>query len=478
MALRTEVNRSSDFVRHHIKDIPTTLPTALYRLNLCPRFDLYASCPVCCRLYPQPKDIENQLPTICTARDLDGSECGAELSTTHRRGTRMWRKPIETYSHMRFEAWISELLLRPGVEELLEATHPNSNPNAAMGDVWDASYLGSFPGSNEPNFMDAPPDELRLIMMLHFDFFNPFQMKEAGKKRSVGCFFMVCLNLPPDVRYNPSNAYLVSVVPGPTEAALDEVNNFIKPIVNDMLEIYAPGIWVSKTHKYPHGRRVRGAVAIKSMDIPAARGASGFASHSHTCFCNLCNAKRAQIDSTSLHPFQPRTVVAHRQQVALCENARSLRDQKKIYDQYGVRGVDWLRFPWWDPFKSVVVGPMHWTKNILDKQLRKNMNWSWVLSAGLPEDIPYGIPVISEPEYEWGTAAFLCLDEVGFKNAKLTAPLLHYLCRERGIFDAGFSTPRLIDELNEWVSRCIECARIHLMIEFGFIEKTARNHFS
>ncbi|KAG9097671.1 hypothetical protein FRC06_007326 [Ceratobasidium sp. 370] len=435
-------------IAHHINSFPITLPTALHRLSLSLTFDLYASCPKCCTLYRQSVPMDLSIPEVCTARNLDGADCGAKLSTVHRRGNRTWHKPISRYSHLRFETWVSELLLRPGVEELLEAARPNPNPGPTASDVWDAPYLRAFPDSTQP-FIDSAGD-LRLVMMLHFDFFNPFQNKLAGKIRSVGAFFMVCLNLPPDIRYSASNAYLVAMVPGPTEKSLEEIHHFINPIVDDMLELYSPGIWISRTYKYPRGRRVQAAIAIKSMDIVAARGAGGFASHSHTRFCHLCAATRAEIDRTSLGWFQPRTVEDHRQSVVLWQNAQSLAERKKRYDEHGVRNVGWLRFPWWNPFTSIVIGPMHWTKNILDKQLRQNMEWSWTIPFGIPEAQSRPLQPISTLEYEWGTRALLTLDESGLKNAKLTAPLLHYLCRQRGIFEAGLSSQRLTDELNAW----------------------------
>ncbi|KAG8733241.1 hypothetical protein FRC10_000338 [Ceratobasidium sp. 414] len=450
MTAKTMNDGSADPIRHHLNEIPITLPTALHRLNLSPTFDLYACCLECFTLYPWSTSAESTIPATCTAQNLDGIVCGTELSKTLRRGTRTWQRPTARYSHMRFETWVSELLLRPGFEDMLEAARPNPNPGPVAEDVWDAPYLRTFPGPAHPNFMNVPSTELSLIMMLYFDFFNPFENKTSGKLRSVGCFFMICLNLPPDIRYNPSNCYLVSVVPGPSVPRLEEQHKLITPIVSNMLEMYSPGVWISKTHKYPTGRRVRAAVAIKSMDTEAARGASGFASHSHTCFCHLCSAKLSEIDCSDLTGFHPRMIETHRQIVALWQEAQTLQEQRNIYSEFGVRYIDWLRFSWWDPFASLVPGPMHWGKNMIDKHMRKSMEWNWALPAGVPDLGARAGPPISTLEYEWGCRAFLTLNEADFKSAKLTAPLVHYMCRQRGIFEAGLSSQRLLSDLNDW----------------------------
>lgn len=442
-------SRSQKFIQHHINDIPTTLHTTLQRLNLPPALVLYASCPKCSALYHEGK--ENAIPERCSKANLDGLVCGHELSSTRRRGTRTWQKPIRRYSHMLFESWLSDMLQRPGVEDLLEAARPRQQ--AVMTDLWDAPYMCAFPGPDDPNFFEPPSGELHLGMLLFHDFFNPLHNMESGKKRSIGCFFMVCLNLPPGIRYNASNAYFVSMVPGPAEPSHHDLQEFIEPIVNDMAEVYSPGIWISKTHKYPQGRKVRAAVAVKSMDIPAARAVGGFASHSHTCFCNFCTATRSVIDIPSLESCQLRDIQSHRQLVQLWSNAPSTDARNKLWDLHGVSSTHWLRFPWWDPFACIVIGPMHWTKNVLEKQLRKNMEWSWSLPAGVPSNSSASAPPISELEYDWGQRALAGLSKDEFTNSKLTATLVHYLCVERGIFEAGLSSLRLLDDLNKWVSK-------------------------
>ncbi|KAG8749468.1 hypothetical protein FRC12_013404 [Ceratobasidium sp. 428] len=120
MALKIEMHRSEEFIRQHVADIPSTLPTTLHRLNLCPKFDLYACCPGCKKLYPCSNIKDQLLPTLCGAKDLDGKSPA---------------KTIETYSHMRFETWVSELVMREGVENLLESARPNYKPGATMKDV-------------------------------------------------------------------------------------------------------------------------------------------------------------------------------------------------------------------------------------------------------------------------------------------------------------------------------------------------------
>ncbi|KAG9084185.1 hypothetical protein FRC06_004183 [Ceratobasidium sp. 370] len=115
---------------------------------------------------------------------------------------------------------------------------------------------------------------------------------------------------------------------------------------------------------------------------------------------------------------------------------------------------------------------MHWGKNMIDKHMRKSMEWNWALPAGIPDLGARAGPPISTLEYEWGCRAFLTLNEADFKSAKLTAPLIHYMCRQRGIFEAGLSSQRLLSDLNDW------CRNVGIIDANGQLTQMARNKYS
>ncbi|EUC60721.1 transposase family Tnp2 protein [Rhizoctonia solani AG-3 Rhs1AP] len=398
LAAELQGARAPSFMDQHIREIPSTLPIALARLNLPPRLQYYVSCPKCSTLYPQRIGVE--VPTKCTSRNVDNQLCDRELFTNEYRGSKSRKRPEQRYSHQLFEDWLGELLLRPGTEKAIMSARPSLKE--IMTDVWDAPYLSSFSTNGKDNFFEAPDDELRLCMLIFHDGFNPLGNSAGGKVRSVGSFYMICMNLPADIRYDTAYAYLTAVIPGPAEPSKEDLHHFVRPIADDMLEMYDPGIMI-KTHDYPNGRRVRVVVPIGSMDIPAARGFAGFAGHSHTCFCHLCTAILSQIHHVNLDLFQLRSMDTHRAQVAAWASAPDGCSRDKYFKENGVRSSEWLRFEWWNAFAATVVGPMHWSKNILEKHLRRAMGWSWSLTTGIPGTPSLGRP-ITQLEYEWGVS--------------------------------------------------------------------------
>ncbi|KJA19404.1 hypothetical protein HYPSUDRAFT_143849, partial [Hypholoma sublateritium FD-334 SS-4] len=97
-----------------------------------------------------------------------------------------------------------------------------------MRDIFDGEMLRNFKGPDGEHFSCGGEDgEGRYAFSLCIDFFNPLGNKQAGKKKSVGLISLVCLNLPPDLRYKAENMFLFGVVPGPTEPPLDCLNHYL-----------------------------------------------------------------------------------------------------------------------------------------------------------------------------------------------------------------------------------------------------------
>ncbi|OCH84867.1 hypothetical protein OBBRIDRAFT_698061, partial [Obba rivulosa] len=135
--------------------------------------------------------------------------------------------PIRTYLHQGMQRWVGRLLCRPGMEELLDAPQNRTPRSEQMSDIWDGPVLVSFEGHDSRKFMDAPKGEARLIFSLAVDGFNPYQSKESKANVTCTAIYMVCLNLPPDIRYLPENVYLVGIIPGPTKPSLSQINHFL-----------------------------------------------------------------------------------------------------------------------------------------------------------------------------------------------------------------------------------------------------------
>lgn len=89
-------------------------------------------------------------------------------------------------------------------------------------DIWDAPGLRELLEELNPAcpFFKVPGNESRLIFSLNMN-------KQGGKKVLTGGIYIVCLNLPPAIRYNMENMFLVGIIPGPHEPSLYQINYIV-----------------------------------------------------------------------------------------------------------------------------------------------------------------------------------------------------------------------------------------------------------
>ena len=106
----------------------------------------------------------------------------------------------------------------------------SSTPSKEMKDIFDGEILRNFKGFDGQLFTTSG-EEGRYVFSLCVDYFNLLGNKQAGKKKSIGLISLVCLNLPPDMRYKPENMFLFGIIPGPSEPLLTSLNHYLCPLV-------------------------------------------------------------------------------------------------------------------------------------------------------------------------------------------------------------------------------------------------------
>jgi Transposase family tnp2 len=304
-------------------------------------------------------------PDTCNHLEFQGGKkCGTSLLKPRHVNGHTIHLPIKPFIAFSFKDWLGGLLSRSGFEEKMDnAWVPSTNsltPSKEMRDIFDGEILRNFKGFDGQHFRTS--GEGRYAFSLCVDYFNPLGNKQAGKKKSIGMISLVCLNLPPDMRYKPENMFLFGIIPGPNEPPLTCLNHYLRPLVDMLLEFWFTGIRFSRTCAYYYGRVVRCALICVVSDLPAARKINGFASIHHTQMCAMCHCTRQKHDSLNdsfVTLGTRRTNEEIRNSAQLYLDAVNEKERSEAVHNSGIRWSELLRLPYFDASCFVVVDAMH-----------------------------------------------------------------------------------------------------------------------
>jgi hypothetical protein len=321
-----------------------------------------AICPGCGTSYP----LQNGgIPSVnrCEARGgHDSNTCGRELCYTRGNQT----KPLLLLRRRCLGDWLQGLLGRHGILEKVESVWRKAQrrPPDIVEDIWDGSFIRTLIGPDKSSPISLIPEkEIRVLLSLSVDWFNPFHNKIAGKTASTGVIFMTCLNLPPEERCKEENIFFVSVLPGRKQQPY--LDGVLSPLVNELLQYWEDGVYFAGLPSDSEPRLVRCALVQLICDLPAARKIAGFPSHSATCHCSVCFSTRQKMDFSSGYDQKMRRNLedhmsrARNYKAILETDGRRAAESLLKTDPRAVRWSPLNELPYWDPIRCTVIDTMH-----------------------------------------------------------------------------------------------------------------------
>ena len=131
-----------------------------------------------------------------------------------------------------------------------------------MFDIYDGRIWKGFM-DDDCLFFTKEHADTHLGLIINMDWFQPFD----SSLYSVGVIYAVICNLPRTERYKSYNILTLAVIPGPKELKLHEINNYLYPIINQLVHLWSGYNIV--THENKSGCFIRGAIIGYSNDVPA-----------------------------------------------------------------------------------------------------------------------------------------------------------------------------------------------------------------
>lgn len=206
---------------------------------------------------------------------------------------------------------LKEMSTRTGFLAICEAWRDRCKgmPPATLGDIYDGRVWKSQHVIDGRPFLSVPNN---LCLGLNIDWFNPFDETPY----SAGAIYLTVFNLPRTERFKMENVILVGMIPGPKEPK--NMNPFLRPLVNEMKELYA-GVTFRNPSAFLSVSTVRAVISCVMCDLPATRKVCGFSNFNALLGCSKC-LKRFPTDHFGAKPdysgydcenWTPRDITVH-----------------------------------------------------------------------------------------------------------------------------------------------------------------------
>src|SRR5205085_2741209 len=136
---------------------------------------------------------------------------------------------------------LSAMYQRLNFEQYLKKWVNRSSVTYAMSDIYDGKVWKEFPSStdvlNPSKFFTPETADLHLGIIINLDWFQPFN----SSVYSCGVIYGVICNLPREIRFKKENMLTLGLLPRPHEVKLHQINHYLAPIVDDLLELWEKG---------------------------------------------------------------------------------------------------------------------------------------------------------------------------------------------------------------------------------------------
>lgn len=346
-----------------LRTFPRDVRTATEKFQLDAKATVKAACPKCHHTH-DPTYINNLpiYPELCQGRHRN-SRCGELLVRPKSVGDTIVSVPIRPYVAFDFKHWLGGVLSRPESEKLMDGAWQRMGKpeDGNLHDIFQGSVISNLKAKDEktPFHFYGDKDAGHYVFSFCHDDFSSHS-KGSVKRASIGLLALACLNFPIEMRFKPENMFLAGIIPGPKTPPLDAINPYLTHIVDAFLEFWA-GVFFTQTALFEMGRLIFCALVAIVCDSPAARKVAGFSSFKHEYFCwrCWCNKTEHHYDHYDISVWTLRTNEESRRHANAFLAAPNDKEAKKCFDQSGLRWSEFLRLPYFDPTRFVVVDPMH-----------------------------------------------------------------------------------------------------------------------
>ncbi|KAF7346894.1 hypothetical protein MVEN_01441600 [Mycena venus] len=243
------------------------------------------------------------------------------------------------------------------------------------GEVWN-TILG--PDKKRFFFEGDSETEIRLGVTFSLDWFGR-KTSNYGPSHSSGVMSYCVQNFENTLRYRAENLILGPMPPGPSEQTSEQLQHYLKIVVDDLIMLYDDGIIINPP-EHPNGIRLRVALIAIIADHPAMCKLCGFADHRHNeAPCTKCEVPRDErFSEKALRNGDEHRKLCFKYSALTTDDARN-----EFFATHGVRWTEFARLEYFDIVRYTVIDPMH---NLLLGVAKTQWYNQWIQTNALHAD--------------------------------------------------------------------------------------------
>ncbi|TRM55614.1 hypothetical protein BD626DRAFT_372622, partial [Schizophyllum amplum] len=168
--------------------------------------------------------------------------------------------------------------------------------------------------------------------------------------------------------------------------SLDQMNGPLSIIADELHVLAQEGVFVTRTSRFPFGRKVRVLLLHTTGDQPAIRQLCGFSAATSTNFCPYCKLKYQERNNIDYKSWTPRLWSKEKRYSTAYREAKTEKKRTELVDSYGLRWSPLHALRHYNPMRMALPDASHMMACIF----RHHIRGIYGMSTRIQDDLRLG----------------------------------------------------------------------------------------
>ncbi|KAL1750281.1 hypothetical protein FB107DRAFT_224152 [Schizophyllum commune] len=178
------------------------------------------------------------------------------------------------------------------------------------------------------------------------------------------------MNLPSALRERKDTICGLATLPGPGSPSLDEMNGPMGVVAEELRVLAKDGAFITRTSRFPFGRKVRVLLLHTTGDQPAIRQLCGISAATSTHFCFYCTLTYQERNNIDYKTWRARLWSKEKKYAIAYRDAKTERRRVKLVEAHGLRWSVLQTLGYHNPMRHALPDASHMFARVFQHMIR------------------------------------------------------------------------------------------------------------